>query len=323
MESFTLKPRPPFRLDLAAWILRRRFENQVDRWDGSVYRRVLPTTSKPLLLEVTQSSGPAKSRLAVRLRGAPLSPQSRAVATAALERLLGIRLELSGFYQFVADKPKLALLAERFRGMKPPRFLTGFECLANAIACQQVSLASGIQLLNRFAEAFGQRFEDDLQDGAGAIQYAFPQADDLLGVDLEQLRTLGFSRQKATAVLDLATLIRTGEFDFDALHGLSDQAAIVELQRLRGVGRWTAEYALLRGLGRLHIFPGDDVGARNGLEKWLGVTDKLNYESIGRLLERWRSIKGLIYLHLLLDKLAATGQVEANPPDRTSTLVNK
>lgn len=312
MKPFILKPRPPFRLDLTVWTLRRRFENQVDRWDGNVYRRVLPTNGKPLLIEVTQIDSPVAPRLSVRLQGDETSPESRVLATAALERMLGIRLDLSRFYDFADGQPKLALLAERFRGMKPPRFLTGFECLVNAIACQQFSLASGIQLLNRFAETFGQRFEGRSHAGVKAIQYAFPQADDMLGVDLEQLRAIGFSRQKATALLNLAALIRAGEFDLDALHAHSDQAALVDLQRLRGVGRWTAEYALLRGLGRLHVFPGDDVGARNNLEKWLGSTDKLNYETVARVLERWRSVKGLIYLHLLLDKLAAGGRVEAN-----------
>lgn len=294
------------------WTLRRRFENQVDRWDGSVYRRVLPTSVKPLLLEVTQLGSSAQPRLSVRLRGDAISSSSRTMATAALERMLGIRLDLSSFYHFAADKPKLGLLAEQFQGMKPPRFLTGFECLVNAIACQQISLASGIQLLNRFAETFGQRFEEPSQADPRAVQYAFPRADDMIEVDIEQLRAIGFSRHKAIAVLNLAALTRAGEFDLEALHVLSDQAASEALQRLRGVGRWTAEYALLRGLGRLHVFPGDDVGARNNLQQWLEATDKLNYETVALALEQWQSVKGLIYLHLLLDKLAASQHVRVN-----------
>jgi DNA-3-methyladenine glycosylase II len=46
---------------------------------------------------------------------------------------------------------------------------------------------------------------------------------------------------------------------------------MVRLRALRGAGRWTAEYVLLRGFGRLHAFPGDDVGARNNLQRWLGL----------------------------------------------------
>jgi DNA-3-methyladenine glycosylase II len=72
---------------------------------------------------------------------------------------------------------------------------------------------------------------------------------------------------------------------------------------LRGVGRWTAEYALLRGLGRLHVFPGDDVGARNNLQRWLGFLEPLDYEGVRRTLARWAPFQGLVYLHLLLNSL--------------------
>ena len=58
---------------------------------------------------------------------------------------------------------------ERFRGMKPPRFPTVFECLVNAIACQQVTLTLGIRLLSRLAEAFG------LEASGGEVPaHAFP-----------------------------------------------------------------------------------------------------------------------------------------------------
>ena len=73
------------------------------------------------------------------------------------------------------------------------------------------------------------------------------------------------------------------------------------------VGRWTAEYVLLRGLGRLHIFPADDVGARNNLQKWLGLRKPLHYDGVRRLLAKWEPYAGLIYFHMLLYRLNETG----------------
>ena len=75
---------------------------------------------------------------------------------------------------------------------------------------------------------------------------------------------------------------------------------LARLRALRGVGRWTAEYALLRGFGRLHVFPGDDVGARNNLQRWLGLLEPLDYDGVARVLDRWQPFQGLVYLHLLL-----------------------
>ena len=76
-------------------------------------------------------------------------------ARAALARLLGPELDLSDFYRLAEGDPLLRTLAARFRGLKPPRFPTLFECVVNAIACQQLTLTVGIRLLNRLAEAHG------------------------------------------------------------------------------------------------------------------------------------------------------------------------
>ena len=158
---------------------------------------------------------------------------------------------------------------------------------------------------NFFSEAFGKPFQ-----GKQIRHFAFPRPEDLLQADVDELRLLGFSRQKATALLDLACLARNGEFTLDKLQASSDAATVEELCHLRGVGRWTAEYAMLRGMGRLHVFPGDDVGARNNLCRWLGLSERLDYENVARLLNHWKHFGGLIYFHLLLDKLAAAGLVQ-------------
>jgi DNA-3-methyladenine glycosylase II len=80
------------------------------------------------------------------------------------------------------------------------------------------------------------------------------------------------------------------------------------------VGRWTAEYVLLRGLGRTNIFPGDDVGARNNLGRWLRLTKPLDYEGVRHILARWQRFGGLVYFHLLLDRLEEAGYLKVGTP---------
>jgi DNA-3-methyladenine glycosylase II len=75
------------------------------------------------------------------------------------------------------------------------------------------------------------------------------------------------------------------------------------LVELRGIGRWTAEYVLLRGLGRLHVFPGDDVGAQSKLKRFLGIDTPLRYDDVRALVARWQPFAGVVYFHLLLDSL--------------------
>ena len=109
---------------------------------------------------------------------------------------------------------------------------------------------------------------------------------------------------------------RERRLDLDALGDLDDAGAVERLQALRGVGRWTAEYALLRGLGRLHVFPGDDIGARNNLQRWLGILEPLDYEGVRRALARWAPFQGLVYLHLLLRGLQLASETRAGTTRR-------
>ncbi|HZZ82157.1 MAG TPA: AlkA N-terminal domain-containing protein [Gemmataceae bacterium] len=156
--TFLLKPVQPFRLDLTVWTLRRRPDNGVDRWDGQTYRRVLPLAGGPVEVEITQIAPPESPQLRVAVAGRPLRSEVRAGVTSALDRLLGLRIDLTEFYQVASNDRLLGPLVARFRGMRPPRFATVFEAVINAIACQQVSLTVGICLLNRLTQAHGARF---------------------------------------------------------------------------------------------------------------------------------------------------------------------
>jgi DNA-3-methyladenine glycosylase II len=215
-------------------------------------------------------------------------------------------VDLRPFYRFASRQRKLQGMAERFQGMKPPRFASVFEGVINAVACQQLTLTVGIRLLNRLTAARGCAAAGK----SNAMPHAFPRPDDLVKASPASLREIGFSRQKGRAIIELAQQASEGSLNLEALETLPDDAALDRLQQLRGVGRWTAEYILLRGLGRVHVFPGDDVGARNSLQKWLRLSEPLDYDGVARTLNGWRPFGGLIYFHLLLDRLEEAGYLQ-------------
>jgi DNA-3-methyladenine glycosylase II len=192
--------------------------------------------------------------------------------------------------------------------MKPPRFPTIFEALVNAFACQQLSLEVGLELLNRLAMLCAARV-GTLHDA----RYAFPSAHDVARLPPEQYRAIGFSGQKVCALLGLARAIVRRELDLESIAGENDSLVRQRLLELRGVGRWTSEYVLLRGLGRLRVFPGDDVSAQKRLARWLGLSRPLDYAGVCRAVERWQPYAGLVYFHLLLDRLSQAGALDRDP----------
>lgn len=309
--TFFCKPVPPFRLDLSVWVLRRRPENAVDRWDGQTYRRVLAVDGHPFEVAAEQVDDVDAPRVRVTVSGRKVSTNTKAYIARVLERLLGTHTDLRSFYRLAARDKKLGPLARSFRGAKPSRFATVFEALINAIACQQLSLSLGIQLLNRLAETFGLAMSIN-----GVRAYAFPRPQDLAGLKLEDIRRLGLNRQKGRAMIELSTAMVEGQLNLESLEDRPDDEAVELLCGLRGVGRWTAEYVLLRGLGRLHVFPGDDVGTRNLLQRWLRLRKPLDYQGVHRVLAPWHPHAGLVYFHLLMALLDEKGYVTGTPSQR-------
>ena len=303
-NTFFLEPTSPFRLDLTAWTLRRRPDNVVDRWDGQTYRRVLPVQAGVVEVAVTQTGPPETPRLRVTVGHAVLCPELKQAVTAALERLLGLRTDMEEFYSLAYRDAVLGPLAQRFRGMKPPRFATVFESVLTAIASQQVTRSLSVLLLNRLAVSYGAV----VYEGESAAAYAFPRAEDLATMGPADLRRARFqpAERPRDDRIGSRSIIAKG-LDLEGLAVLPDTEAIECLCGLRGVGRWSAEYVLLRGLGRTHVFPGDDVGARKNLERWLNLVKPLDYAAVHRTLKRWHPYGGLVYFHLLLDGLEEAG----------------
>ena len=303
--AFTIAVTPPFRLDLTAWALRRRKKNAIDNWDGEAYSRILVLQGTPVKITAVQGGSPKSPKLTVRLHSTKqLSLEQQTEAQVVLQKVLGLAVGVQPFQALAAKRLELRQLAEQFIGVRPPRFPTIFEALANAVACQQVSLDAGISLLNRLTEAYGLEFFD----GIGTA-HAFPRPEDVLNASEEGLRQLGFSRQKVRAIKEVAYAIASDDAQFGWLELASNEEALARLQAIHGIGRWSAEYVLLRGLGRLDVFPGDDIGGQNNVQALLGLVGRPDYAQLKNLTAVWSPYAGFVYFHLLLSKLHGKGLV--------------
>jgi DNA-3-methyladenine glycosylase II len=306
MASFTLRPLPPYRLDLTVWVLRRLPINHMDRWDGQTYRSVLPLGSTPVEVRVVQTAPPESPTLEVTTHGGRTTSAGRRRIEAQLDKMLGTHLDLSGFYRVVKSDRRLTNLVQPFIGFRPPRLGSVFEAIVNGIACQQLSLLVGITLLNRLSAAYGL---------AVGPEHAFPRPEDLAAAEPANLRELGFSGRKGETILTIARAVADGQLDLEALAELDDASALARLRGLRGIGRWTAQYVLLRGLGRLDVFPADDIGSQNKFRRWLKLDERPDYDAVYRILEHWRPYRGMLYFCLLLDHMARSGTLQKPTAD--------
>jgi DNA-3-methyladenine glycosylase II len=143
--------------------------------------------------------------------------------------------------------------------------------LASSIISQQLSVHAARSIKQRFCDLFGG---------------SFPTPEQILAKDVETLRGVGFSRAKATYVLDLAQHVVDGKVRFDHLDALSNDQVIAELTAVKGVGTWTAHMFLMFCMGRTDILPVGDLGIRNGIRKLYGLADAPTPAQITELAEQ-------------------------------------
>jgi DNA-3-methyladenine glycosylase II len=195
--------------------------------------------------------------------------------------------------------------------MRPPRFPSLFEAFARVIPFQQLSLDAGVSIVARLVERFGVEFLRD-----GEKYFAFPEAATIATARIDSLRRCGLSARKAEVLRDLARMIGEGQLKESALESMATQEALRTLTELPGIGLWSASVVLLRGLGRLDVFPPGDVGAARGLRMVMGLKADANIDAI---VERFGDYRGYLYFHVLGGSLMKTGLIHAAPDPRVAS----
>jgi DNA-3-methyladenine glycosylase II len=301
---FALPGTPPFHLEATVRLLQRRPTNRVDLWDSGHYLRVLPTHDGLRLVAVSNLGTVDAPDLRGEVFGGPVATAEVEQLAATVRLILGTDVDATPFYRVAARDPRLHAVATALRGLKPPRFPTLFETMANVIPFQQVSLAAGAALVARLVERCGERLSL-----GGRTYYAFPRAERMVQLDTGELQSLGLSRAKAVALHELAARVLSGELTTERLEALPTEAALEVLTALPGIGPWSAGLILLRGLRRMEVFPDGDVGAAKNLARLLNLEGPVSVRDLRMLCDGFGSVKGYLYFHALGWRLLEEGLI--------------
>ena len=298
----------PYRLDLTVSVLRRLSTNLVDVLtpDGE-YARALGGARQPVIARVTQAS---PKMLTITIAG---DKREHGRALALVRRMLGVDCDLRHFHRAAAGIRWLKQLAARMHGVRPPRYPTLWEACVNAIVFQQISLPAASAIVRRLVMALGQPVETE-----GDPLYAFPTAASLQAADDATVRAAGLSLGKLTTLRRVAEALATGSLDERMLEDRSSLEAAALLRSIKGIGPWTAAVILLRGLGRLDVFPPNDSGVARSLALVAGSASI----DLDRVLEALSPQQGMLYYHLLLARLETrddVGRASTSSGDSSAT----
>jgi DNA-3-methyladenine glycosylase II len=290
--ELTVAPRRPYSLALTA-ARYARFPEVVDSFDGAAYRRLLFAGRRRALLTVTQQGAPSRAVLRATLDGDADAPAVVALARRVVGVALGADVDVRAFYRAHREDPVVGAAIRDFAGLRPAGVPSLYEAALTAILAQQVNLRFAYDIRRELSLAFGRRARL-----GGAVRVAFPEPAALAAPPPRELRRFRLSRSKAAAIHALSTAFADGAIREEELAALDDEAAIERLTALHGVGRWTAEIALMRGLGRMDIFPAGDLGVIKYVARGLlNRTANAKEAEMRAFAERWRPHRTLALVY--------------------------
>ncbi len=293
IRRFTLSPTPPYSLDLTAIRFARFKDEIVDRVQPKRYQRLLSVDGRFVLATVTEAGATAKPQLHIELHGSRTSDLEQPECTTQLRHILCTDLDLKPFYRLARTDEVLAPLIAPARGLKLPASPTVFESLVMAVLSQQVNLTFAYSIKRELVETFGERWRKD-----GVVYYAFPRPERFAEETADNLLRFRLSRAKAATLVRLGEAFASGTLQEEELRTLPDEEVVERLIQLKGIGRWSAEIALLRGLARPDAFPGGDLGVvKYVAQGLLGKAEKTTEADMRAFAERWRPYRGLALVY--------------------------
>ena len=301
-----LATRAPFHFEATVRVLQRRPANRVEVWEENHYLRVLRTADGLVLVELENRGTIDNPDIHLLIRSGSPSVWMSPALVQTVRKVLGLDVDPAPLLRLADAERALRPTALALRGMRPPRYAELFEAFANVVPFQQLSLDAGVSIVGQLVKRFGKYVEH-----GGRRFYAFPTAHAVANARLEALRECGLSRAKAQSLRYIAKAIESGELTEAAISAMNTSDALEALAELPGIGPWSAGVVLLRGFGRIDVFPPGDVGAESALGKLLRLQIGT---PIKRLIQRCGDYRGYLYFCALGSHLLARGLIQAAPP---------
>jgi len=251
----------------------------------SVLLKPVRIDGEPAIIEVRQvAARPAV--LEIWAEGAKVT----AGVKEAVKSMLFADLDLRPFYESVPADSVLGPVTRGLHGLKPMRPASLFEMAVIAITEQQISMIAAQRIRSRLIERFGETING---------LWLFPTARALAAASLEKLTGCGLSTRKAEYIKGLAEQVAEASLDLEKLKDLPDDEVRSLLCRIRGFGRWSADYILIRGLGRPDVVPVDDLGIRTFTGAYLGDGSRMSAGQVARAFEPYAPFRGIAMFYLM------------------------
>jgi DNA-3-methyladenine glycosylase II len=299
IEKMFITAMPPFNFDLSAQIFANG-DPQVRRYEKGSFRQVIRVRTKFALISIESVGAVENPKLAVELRAnCKLIAADIERAKKTVSHLFNLDFDLTTFYEEARNDAVMKRVTSRLFGLKSPTTQFAFEALVDSIVEQQISL----KVANTFERRIIKKWGDCLKLG-DEVFYAYPTPKNLATATQEELRSVGLSERKAEYIRNIASIVTEGKLNLETLKTSKNVNDIIEeLDKIKGVGVWTAELTMLRGMSRLEALPADDLGLRRTISHYYCSGKPILSFEARKIAENWGKWKGLAAYYLIIAEI--------------------
>lgn len=295
-QTVELVPVAPFDFDLTAQIFAGG-DRQVRTYTNGVFHQVANLNGTLALLSMAANGSVERPKLDLTVKSnTPLSQNQVQCAQQTVKNIFNLDLDLKGFHQQIRKDPTMHKIAHQLCGLKTPTTPTVFEALVDSIIEQQISIKVARAIEERLAKKFGEPIEID-----GETYFGFPTPKNIVDATVQEVQQVGLSGRKAQYIHGAAELIVEGKLDLEHLKNNGDSEQIIkELDAIKGIGVWTAELTMLRGMQRLDSLPADDFGIRRVISTYYNGGKPIKASEAREIAKQWGRWKGLAAYYLIV-----------------------
>jgi DNA-3-methyladenine glycosylase II len=204
-----------------------------------------------------------------------------------------LETDLKPFYDLAAKDKLLKDLVNKYYGYRIVGQPDLFESIIWAVLGQQINVQFAFTLKSRFVEKFGERLFWNNESF-----YLFPSPSVVAGLTDDVLLPLQFSRQKSKYTIIIAEAFATGAISKAKLKDLPLAQAKEELMKIKGIGNWTANYALMKTFRHKDAFPLEDAGVHNAIRNLRKMDRKPTLDEVKRLFKKYKGWEAYATLYL-------------------------
>ena len=289
MKRLLLPTPKEFDFHINLQFLKRSPNERLHTVEDETVTKLLWVDGQPVLFTIHAG----KEKLIVTFINALPSPQGQQQVREFVMEWFDLETNLKPFYALASADPLLKPLVKKFFGYRIIGQPDLFESITWAIIGQQINLSFAYRLKERFVLHFGEKEKWDEKE-----YYLFPRPSTVVSLRDEDLLALQFSRQKARYILTVAEAFASGSISKEKLRSLPLEEAKEMLMNVKGIGNWTANYALMKTFRYPDAFPLEDAGLHNAIKNLKGMDRKPTLEEVKKIFKKYKGWEAYATLYL-------------------------